>query len=99
MDNQEHHCSADYECQEDWDFERAERRPGVKTTRAIVSVAFPREEFDLVATEAERRGMKTSAFIRKLALAGSKPAAAIVSTTSSARLKVMPAAPENWTTA
>jgi hypothetical protein len=51
-----------------WDYENAERRPPAKAARAVVSVAFSREEFDLVATSAEREGMKTSEFIREAAL-------------------------------
>jgi hypothetical protein len=43
-------------------------RPAVKSSRAVVSVAFPREDLERIATEAERRGMKTSEFIRAAAL-------------------------------
>ena len=51
-----------------WDFERAEKRPGVKKTRAVVSVAFSQEDYDDVLDAAERRGMRTSEFIRSAAL-------------------------------
>ena len=53
---------------EEWDFENAEKRPGVKNLRAIVSVAFTRHDLDVVALMAERTGMKTSEFIRTAAL-------------------------------
>ncbi len=53
---------------ETWAFEKAEMQPPVKGRRAVVSVAFPREEFDLVDECAERSGMKLSEFIRKAAL-------------------------------
>lgn len=51
-----------------WDFERAEKRRGVKRSRAIVSVAFSRHDYERVVEAAERRGMKTSEFIRSAAL-------------------------------
>jgi hypothetical protein len=51
-----------------WDFGEAERRPGVKRARAVVSVAFSREDFDRVATCAEQLGKRTSEFIREAAL-------------------------------
>ena len=53
---------------ENWDFERAERRGGVKGARAIVSVAFGRDDFESVAACAERNGKRTSEFIREAAL-------------------------------
>ena len=43
-------------------------RPPVKASRAVVSVAFGREDFERVTEEARRRGMKTSEFIRTAAL-------------------------------
>ena len=54
--------------QDTWDFERAERRPGRKGGRAVVSVAFGADEFDAVSGAAESLGMKLSAFIRAAAL-------------------------------
>jgi hypothetical protein len=45
-----------------------EVRPAVKSSRAVVSVAFSREDLARIAAEAERRGMKTSEFIRAAAL-------------------------------
>ncbi|MGD0115090.1 MAG: hypothetical protein ABSC13_03690 [Dehalococcoidia bacterium] len=51
-----------------WDWEQAERRVGRKKPRAVVSVAFKREDFDSVAHFAERAGMKLSEFIRSAAI-------------------------------
>lgn len=51
-----------------WDWERAEARPGRKKPRAVVSVAFGRDDFETVARYAERAGMKLSEFIRSAAL-------------------------------
>lgn len=45
-----------------------EVQPAAKSGRAIVSVAFTRADFERVAIEAQRRGMKTSEFIRAAAL-------------------------------
>lgn len=53
---------------EEWEFEHATKRPGVKGRRAVVSVAFAREEFEIVDEGAERSGEKLSEFIRKAAL-------------------------------
>ncbi|MGA2285522.1 MAG: hypothetical protein ABSG55_04555 [Dehalococcoidia bacterium] len=53
---------------EKWDWDHAERRAGRKKARAIVSVAFNREDFDSVAHFAERAGMKLSEFIRSAAI-------------------------------
>ena len=51
-----------------WDFESAQHRPPVKGGRAVVSVAFNRSDFERVAECAERRGLRTSEFIRQAAL-------------------------------
>lgn len=40
-----------------------------RTTRAVVSVAFPRDDFRRVVEYAESHGMKTSGLIRKAVLA------------------------------
>ncbi len=53
--------------EESWDDE-GEVRPAVKPQRAVVSVAFSRDDFERVATYARRHGMKTSEFIRNAAL-------------------------------
>jgi hypothetical protein len=54
---------------EHWDYERAERRPAAKAGRAVVSVAFPRDDFQLVANAADREGERLSEFVRKAAVA------------------------------
>jgi len=54
--------------QESRDWERAQARPGRKKPRAVVSVAFNREDFETVAAFAERAGMKLSQFIRSAAI-------------------------------
>jgi hypothetical protein len=51
-----------------WDWERAETRPGRKKPRAVVSVAFNRDDFEAVAVFAERAHMKLSEFIRSAAI-------------------------------
>lgn len=51
-----------------WDFEGAEKKSPVRATRAVVSVAFSREDFERVSTRAEQLGMRTSEFIRNAAL-------------------------------
>lgn len=51
-----------------WDYEGGERRPGAKQARAVVSVAFPRADFERVSECAEQLGMRTSEFIREGAL-------------------------------
>jgi hypothetical protein len=53
---------------ESWDWERAQSRPGRKKPRAVVSVAFNRDDFETVSAFAERAGMKLSEFIRSAAL-------------------------------
>jgi len=53
---------------ESWDWERAQARPGRKKPRAVVSVAFKRDDFETVAACAERAGMKLSEFIRSAAI-------------------------------
>jgi hypothetical protein len=59
-----------------WDWERAETRPGRKKPRAVVSVAFKRDDFETVALCAERAQMRISEFIRSAVLdcaAGKNP--------------------------
>lgn len=51
-----------------WEDETEAVRPAVKSLRAIVSVAFSREDFENVADYAKRHGMKISEFIRQAAL-------------------------------
>jgi hypothetical protein len=67
-----------------WDFENAERRPGVKPSRTIVSVAFAREDFERVAQAARHAQMKLSEFIRNAAVneAHRQRGRAVISSTS-----------------
>lgn len=58
---------AELQDEESWDDE-GDVRPAVKPQRAVVSVAFGRDDFERVATHARRHGMKTSEFIRRAAL-------------------------------
>ena len=53
---------------ESWDYERTEKRPGVKGARAVVSVAFTSEDLQQVGEAAQRLGQRTSQFIRDAAL-------------------------------
>ncbi len=53
---------------ESWDLEKAERHLPSKGGRAIVSVAFSRDDLRRVAECAEKLGMRTSEFIRQAAL-------------------------------
>lgn len=54
--------------EENWAFSEAFVSPGVQKVRAVVSVAFSRDDFETVAKAASEKGMKTSAFIRDSAL-------------------------------
>lgn len=56
------------EDRETWDDDVGEVRPPVKAPRAVVSVAFARDDFERVSEFARRAGMKTSEFIRRSAL-------------------------------
>ena len=52
-----------------WDFGNAIIRPGnKKRARAVVSVAFSAEQFDIVSGKAERLGKYLSTWIREAAL-------------------------------
>jgi len=48
--------------------DEGEIRPPVKRSRAVVSVAFARDDFQQVSDYATQLGMRTSEFIRKAAL-------------------------------
>lgn len=52
-----------------WDFDKAETQEPVRSPRAIVSVAFSRDDFERVAAWAEKRGQKLSTMIREVVLA------------------------------
>jgi len=51
-----------------WDIDQAVVRPGIKNARAVVSVAFTREDFERVSNAAQQVNEKTSEFIRGAAL-------------------------------
>ena len=67
------------ESSDTWDLEAATSGRRTKPTRAIVSVAFKREEFELVSESAELVGMRTSEFIRTAALEKARPSGSSVS--------------------
>jgi hypothetical protein len=58
---------------ESWEDEVEPIRPPVKSPRAVVSVAFSRDDFEDVARYARQHGMKTSEFIRQAALERASP--------------------------
>ena len=52
----------------DWDLERAVRRPGVKQSSVVVSVRLRRNDFDKISECAKVEGVPTSTFMRNAAL-------------------------------
>jgi hypothetical protein len=71
----------DSAAEDEWDFENAERREPTRRPRAVVSVAFSRDDFELVEERAKRLGKKLSEFIREASLArarGSEPIRPVV---------------------
>ncbi len=54
----------------EWDYENAEVQPPVKNRRAIVSVAFRREEFKSLTSKAKAEGKSLSAYIHDKAMDG-----------------------------
>jgi hypothetical protein len=66
---------------EEWDFDAAEGRQPVRRARAIVSVAFAADDFDLVNGAARARGLRTSEFIRESALRAARGGVEYVSPT------------------
>ena len=54
--------------QDIWDIDQAEVRPATHKPRAVVSVAFNRDDFNRVTEAAQRSGVKTSEFIREATL-------------------------------
>ena len=58
---------------ESWEEAGAIVQPSGKAPRAVVSVAFPREDFERVVAQAQVAGMKTSEFIRQAALEKASP--------------------------
>ena len=53
---------------DNWEDAEDAVQPPVKAPRAVVSIAFSREDFQMVADYAKRHGMKTSEYIREAAL-------------------------------
>jgi hypothetical protein len=51
-----------------WDTDNVEVRQPQKPSRVVFSVAFKRDDFDLILKYAEFCGMKTSEFIREAAI-------------------------------
>lgn len=81
---------ADLENPDNWDFARAERRPGTKQGRAVISVAFPREELEIIAEAAEQRATTVSAFIREAALEKAAPRSRILYLTVTGTMQTQP---------
>lgn len=53
---------------EAWEDMDEPAQPATKSARAVVSVAFARDDFETVVAAAKQHGMKTSEFIRQAAL-------------------------------
>jgi hypothetical protein len=51
-----------------WDYEHAEKHPGVDAAGAVVNVAFAHDDFARLAAYAQRHGMTVTALIRAAAL-------------------------------
>ncbi len=69
-----------------WD--EGEPRSAVKSPRAVVSVAFSREDFELLAEYARQHNMKTSELIRRAALdfiAPKRPEAIVIAVSGGVR--------------
>jgi len=62
-----------------WDDSKLEVVEPSKKPRAVVSVAFQRHEFELVAGQARREGVSTSGFIRVAAVRRARASARLVS--------------------
>jgi predicted flap endonuclease-1-like 5' DNA nuclease len=58
----------EFDSVEEWDFDSAQIQPPVENPRALVSVAFNPDEFDLLATEARQRHITVPEFIRAVVL-------------------------------
>ncbi len=52
-----------------WDDDTAEVRQPIRKPRAVVSVAFPAADFELVAARARENGVTVSGYIRSAAVA------------------------------
>lgn len=64
----EHNNDKDYNQDDEWALDQAETHEPPKNPRAIVSVAFPRDDFSKVSEAASASNMKVSEFIRTAAL-------------------------------
>ena len=66
-------------CEDDYgmDWEDAEIVKSTRPARAVLSVAFSREEFERLCGMADARGMKVSTFVRETVLAPRSHAAHI----------------------
>jgi len=71
------------ENEDQWDFDAAEVRPGVSKPRAVVSVAFTREDFGRVSECAALEKKRTSVFIREAALEKASRSIPLMVTSSS----------------
>ncbi len=54
----------DLENPDNWDYDNAQKRPGTRNRRSVVSVGFTREDFEKVSQLAEQLGVTVSGFIR-----------------------------------
>lgn len=52
----------------EWDWDKAEVHPPVKSRRVVVSVAFKSPEFQRVSSYASKIGKRTSEFVREAAI-------------------------------
>ena len=52
----------------DWDLEKAVRRPGVNRSSVVVSVRLRGSDFDKISRRAESEGVPTSTFLRNAAI-------------------------------
>ena len=57
--------SKDLEKPQSWDFNSVDVHQPVKNPRAVVSVAFSRGDYEIVARGAESSGQRVSEFIRE----------------------------------
>jgi hypothetical protein len=80
---------AELENEDHWNFDTAEVRRGVVRSRAVVSVAFAREDFQRVSEYAELQGKRTSEFIREAALEKVARATLPLTTSSSSGVQLV----------
>jgi len=63
----------DLENPDNWNLDSAEIKPPVRNRRAIVSVALPSDDFQLISKCAQALGMKLSEFLRTAAIEKCQP--------------------------